>query len=308
MPIGSFPDAYNYLNDNADTTFLEYPAYEEVVPMISQFDGIFPNAKMRIDDNLLAQAKELKAISIPAMGTDNIDLTYCSDHGIKVFSLSDAKEFMSGIPSTAEYTIALILSLLKNIYHSTRSVLVESKWVTSEFRGFDLKGKTIGIIGYGVVGRKVAQLLSVFGVEILVYDPFIKIEDPDVRCVEINDLLQKSEIITVHVPLTEQTKHLLDRKQFSLMNNALFVNASRGEVINDLALLEALESSNVRAAALDVISNESDIEFSTNPLINYARSHDNLIITPHCAGSSNDALKQTFLFSAKKLINHLESS
>lgn len=308
VPIESFPAAYNFLKENADTTFLKYPAYEEVLPIISQFDGLFPNAKMRIDEKLLKSAENLKVISIPAMGTDNIDLLYCKQKGIEVFSLSDAKELMIGIPSTAEFTLALMLSLLKNLYHSTRSVLVDSKWITSDFRGYDLKGKTVGIIGYGVVGQNVAKLLSSFDVNLLVHDPFIESKIQGISFTSMEELLKNSDIVTVHVPFSLETKNLIDSDQFGMMQDTIFINASRGEVINENALVEALENKCVKSAGLDVLSNESNLDFSSNPLINYARLHDNLIITPHCAGSSNDALKQTFLFSAKKLINYLNKN
>lgn len=308
VPIESFPDAYNFLLENADTTFLKYPTYEEVFSIISQFDGIFPNAKMRIDEKLLKSAENLKVISIPAMGTDNIDLSFCKQKGIKVFSLSDAKELMMGIPSTAEFTIALMLSLLKKLYHSTRSVLVDSKWITSDFRGYDLKGKTVGIIGYGVVGQNVAKLLSSFDVNLLVHDPFIESKIQGTSFTSMEELLKNSDIVTVHVPFSPETKNLIDSDQFGMMQDTIFINASRGEVINENALIEALENKYVRSAGLDVLVNESDLDFSSNALINYARLHDNLIITPHCAGSSNDALKQTFLFSAKRLIHHLQKN
>ncbi len=305
VPLKDFPETCEIMNRNNFVTYLEYPNYNDVLRIINNFDGLFPNAKMSIDKKLIDNASKLKVISMPGMGTDHIDMKYCSEKGVKVFSLSDAKDFMSTIPSTAEYTVGLILSLLKKYHHSMKSVVEDNLWLTSKFRGFNLKNKIVGIIGYGVIGKQVSNMLKVFDAKVIVNDPYLNNSDYNINFVTIETLLKNSEIITVHVPLNDETKNLIDRNNFSLMNQTYFINASRGGVIDDSALIWALEAGKVKAAALDVLTDESNLNFESNVLIQYAKNNDNLIITPHCAGSSFDGLKRIFKYSAEILIKNL---
>lgn len=301
VPLEEFQLTKDKLESFAKVDYLKYPAYGEVEKIIHKYVGLFPNAKMKIDRSLLDKAKLLKIITMPAMGTDHIDKKYCNEKGVEVYSLTDAKEFMSSIPSTAEYTVGLILLLLKKYNLSMNSVIYENKWITSKFRGNDLKNKLVGIIGYGTVGKNVAKLLKAFGSKIYFYDAYVKESDKISKYKSLSEILALSDIITVHVPLNNETKHMLDEEQFFLMKDVLFINASRGGVINETSLLYALDKGNVRAAAVDVLEDESNIDFSSNKMINYSKNNDNLIITPHCAGSSMDGLKKIFYHTAQML-------
>ena len=303
VPIKEFPIACKLLENFADITYLEYPSYDKVKEIISNYDGYIPNARTNIDENLLKVATKLKVISMPSMGINHIDVEACKKYNVRLHCLADNKEFIKNIYSTSEYTLGLILSLLKKYPSSSNSVLKNGNWQATEFRGYDLQGKTVGIIGYGNVGSQLGKLLSSFNVKVLKNDPYI--DQLDDTYVDFDTLINQSDIITMHVPLTNETKGMINVNVFNKMKNKYFINASRGEVVNDNDLIEALENKNVKSAALDVISNETPNGVDNHILVKYARKNSNLLITPHCGGSSKDGLKQIFKYSVDKLINSL---
>ena len=303
VPIKSFSDVCSILESAGDVEYLEYPKYEDVEKIIGNFDGILPNARMKIDKNLLDKAGKLKIISMPAMGTDHIDVEECKNRNIKLYSMSDSKDFMREISSTAEYTVGLILLMMKKYLISSKSVLNSGEWKAVDYRGYDIKDKTVGLIGCGVVGSQVENILLGFGAKVIKYDPYI--ESDNDNFVDLNTLLNKSNIISCHVPLTDETKGMIGEDCFKKMNDVYFVNASRGEVIKDLSLINALNSGNIRCAAVDVLSGEASGNINSHLLVEYARKNDNLIITPHCAGSSNDGLGKIFKHAAKTLIKNI---
>ena len=222
VPLNSFHKAREILNSVSDVTYLNYPAYDEVYKIIEKFDGIFPNAKMPIDKKLLQKAKRLKVITMPAMGIDHIDSDYCKNNNIQLFSLSDSKEFMSGIPSTAEYTIGLILTLLKKYRSSMNSVIHNNEWNTSKFRGFNLMDKKVGVVGYGIVGKRVAKLARAFGSDVFFYDLYEQRSDETAKYASFDTILSQMDIITVHVPLNEKTKKCLVKRIFQDEQHLLY--------------------------------------------------------------------------------------
>ena len=304
VPIKSFPKVCKILESAAEVKYLEYPKYEEVEKIIGDFDGILPNARMKIDKNLLQRASKLNTISMPAMGIDHIDVDECKAQNIKLFSMGDVKDFMKEISSTAEYTIGLILLMMKKYLDSSKSVLTTGEWKAVDFRGYDIKDKIVGLIGCGLVGSQVEKILLGFGAKVIKYDPYVMSKDSD-TFVDLDTLLRQSNIISCHIPLTSETKNMIDENCFSKMNDVYFVNASRGEVIEDESLIRALKRGNVRYAALDVLSGETVNDINSHILVNYARENKNLIITPHCAGSSNDGLEKVFEHAARTLVKNI---
>ena len=171
VPIRSFPEVCRTLEKAGEVTYLDYPDYDAVLDIIEDIDGFFPNARMKVDKNLLDIAKRLKIISMPAMGTDHIDANTCNERNIKLFSMADSKDFMRGISSTAEYTVGMILLMMKKYFSSSMSVTAEGKWNAADYRGYDIKGKTVGIIGCGIVGSQVEKILLGFGARVIKYAP-----------------------------------------------------------------------------------------------------------------------------------------
>jgi D-3-phosphoglycerate dehydrogenase len=162
--------------------------------------------------------------------------------------------------------------------------------------------KTLGIVGYGRLGEMVARYATAFGMSILAYDPYKEIRQPFVTQVDFETLFQSADVITVHVHLNEETRGMISERAFSLMKEgAYLVNTSRGAVIDELALIRALESGKLSGVALDVIGRELEGNFENHPLIRYACAHENVIITPHIGGATIESQTKAFTFTARKL-------
>jgi D-3-phosphoglycerate dehydrogenase len=230
-------------------------------------------------------------------GTDHLDV-----RDIPLISLKGDAEFLQGVFATAEMTLALMLALLRHIPQAHADVLA-GRWEREKWRGSELHGKTVGIVGHGRVGKQVEAMLQGFGVEILTHDktyPDIEAYNPK----QLRILLQHSDIITVHVPLNDSTRGMFGYEQFCLMKpTAYFINTSRGAVVDEDGSLRALREGKIAGAALDVVCDEPNV----NPaLLEYARTHDNLIITPHLGGNTHESRRKTQLRCVEKIRDWLE--
>lgn len=280
---------------------------QELLKKIGDYDILIVGVETVVDRQLLDKAKKLKIIGSHTTGIDHIDIDYARQKSIKVVTLRDvSKQRLKHITATAEHTMALILSLIRKIPWAFNAVK-EGKWERHHFFGCELKGKTIGIIGYGRIGSKVGEYASSFGIKVLVYDPYVNIKElkeAKVTPVDFDTLLRESDIITVHVKLTEETKNLISYKEFKKMKKKpIFINTSRGRVVDETALLEALKKRWISGAAIDVLSNETT---STNPVLNndlvkYAQKNNNLLITPHLGGATYESMRTTGLYVGMKI-------
>jgi D-3-phosphoglycerate dehydrogenase / 2-oxoglutarate reductase len=221
------------------------------------------------------------------------------DHGeVPIISLQGETEYLRGVYATAEHTMALILALARKIPAAFEDVL-DGEWDREIFQGMELRGKTLGIIGLGRVGKQVAHI-AFKGLEMKVdaYDP----NDGLLYFRMFERTLEKSDIITVHVPLNDETTLMFRAEQFAMMKpGALFVNTSRGAVVDEYALLLALESKHLGGAALDVMADEP---FVNKDILEYARTHDNLLLTPHLGGNTLESRQKCQLFIADKIKKH----
>jgi len=211
---------------------------------------------------IIDSCPNLKVISRYGVGLDNVDVSYAKSKNIKVYATS------SPATSVAELTVTLILCLLRKITQMNNHC-----W--KPMMGNDLKGKKVGIIGYGHIGMKVAELLDNFGCSYYIYDPRYEFET-------FEEVITKSDIITLHVPLNEQTKHMISKEQFAKMKpNAMVINTSRGGVVDEYALYRALEKKQIAGAALDV--------YETEPYSGKLIEFDNVILTPHIGSYTYEA-------------------
>ena len=261
-----------------------------------------------IDGDLLEQATKLKAIVSATTGLDHIDLDYARNRGIAILSLKGETEFLETITATAELTWALLLALVRNLPQAASSVR-DGLWDRDAFKGCELHGLRLGILGLGRLGRMSARYGHAFGMAVAACDPYVtgwpdgvrRFDDPET-------LFAHSDIVTVHVPLNRETKGLVDGPLFArLPGGAYLINTSRGDVVDETALLAALEEGRLAGAALDVIGQETGMSGKRidSPLIDYARSHANLIITPHIGGAAKNSMEKTEIFMARKLKAHL---
>lgn len=269
------------------------------------YDALLIRFNQKVDADFFLNGSKIKAIISPTTGLDHIDLEAARYHNVKVFHLRGQKKFLKEISGTAELTIGLLFSLLRKIPQSFESVK-EFKWDPGPYRGNEVFGKVIGIIGCGRLGSKVARTANALGMNVIVYDPYInRIPSKSSKARDLYELLSKSDVISLHVPLIPETKHLISHKEVLQMKDGVIIlNTSRGAILSTEALLEGLNSGKVKAAALDVLENEHNIHDSKHSLIEYANKNDNLLITPHIGGATFESVEKTDLFILKKYFKY----
>ena len=257
----------------------------------------------RIDSEVMALAPKLKVIVSPTTGLNHIDLAEAERRGIRVVSLRGETDFLKEIRATAEHTIALTLALLRHLPRACTHA-TSGGWHRDLFWGHELHGKTVGIIGYGRLGRIVAEYFKVFGCRVLTTDPLIgsAATASGVPLVPPAELLAKADIVTLHVNLSDTTNKFFGPGQFAQMKTgAWFINTARGELVDEGALLAALENGHLAGAAVDVLTDESSTGMGGHPLVQFAKTHENLVITPHTGGCTFESVEKTEVFMAEKL-------
>lgn len=279
----------------------------ELLTSAGNFNILIVRLGLQIDHEIIQQAKKLKVIVTATTGTDHIDLALAAKSGIKVLSLNGEVDFLRSIPATAELTWGLIIALVRNLPGAVRSVH-EKVWDRESFRGFDLSGKTLGILGLGRIGEKVARYGLAFGMRVIAFDPDGTKRVSGVKMMDsMEDLLHETQILSIHIPLNDATENLINEQTIAkLPDKAWIINTSRGAIINETALINALRSKKLAGAALDVIQNERSIQLNDSAVIKYAIEHDNLIITPHIGGATYDSMAATEIFMANKLKKYIE--
>lgn len=261
----------------------------------------------KLTKDFLAECKALKIIACPTTGLDHIDLTECEKRGIKVVSLKGETKFLETVTATAELAWGLLLSLIRSIPHAHQDVVNQLNWNRDQWKGYELKEKKLGILGFGRLGKIVAQYGLAFGMDVLAHDPFVDFETisaQGVTPVTFDELFKNADILSIHIPLNEATAKLIGTAEFKLMKpNAYLINTSRGEVIDEIALLQALANKQIAGAGLDVLAGEhANGEFlQNNPLIKYAAQSTNLLLAPHIGGATYDSMKKTEVFIANKV-------
>jgi D-3-phosphoglycerate dehydrogenase len=279
----------------------------ELLKRIDEYDILVVRLGLRVNAAVLEATDRLKTIVTPTTGTDHIDLETARKSSVDVISLKGEREFLDQVYATAEHSFALLMSVLRFIPASFDSVK-ESHWQRDKYRGRELHGKSLGLVGCGRLGNMMVRYGNGFGMHVLAYDPYLlELPDSVERCDNLDDLLPKSDIISLHVPLNNETLGMISTHQFATMRTgAILVNTSRGAIVDEKALLHALESGRLAGAALDVICDEHLIENGKiNQLIDYSRNHDNLVITPHIGGATYESVEKADLFVIDKLQEYL---
>ena len=248
------------------------------------------NQKYLLENIFLIEQKKLKVICTASTGTNHIDLKYANKKKIKIISLKKEKKIINKISSTSEHALALTLASLRNIVSSNRSVLA-GKWDYMNFISHQINFMTIGIIGYGRLGKKYANYCKALGSKIIFYDPYKKQDSKKIKKInDLNRLLKLSDIISIHVHLDNETYHKFDKSIFKkLKKDVIIVNTSRGDVINEDHLVGFLKKNKKAKFAADVIENEI-FSKAKNRLLKYAKKNPNqVIVTPHIGGMTSEA-------------------
>ncbi len=252
---------------------------EELKGLLPKVTGLIIRSSTNITQELISQAPNLKYIIRAGEGTDNIDKKQCQEKGIKVSNTPGANG-----NSAAEHAIALIMTLLRKTAWA-HSSMEKGAWDKALYAGNELTGKTVGIIGFGKIGQILAKRISGFEPKVLYYDPFVKTPPFEFsKSATLQEIFSKADVITVHTPLMDATRNLIHKDLFKLMKqDAIFVNAARGGIVNEDDLAQALEKGLLKAAALDVFAEEP------LPADSKLRSLSNLILTPHLGASTAEA-------------------
>lgn len=276
---------------------------DELIKIIPHVSVLVVRVETTLDASLLKLATNLQCVVSTTTGTNHIDTKYLTSKNIPVFHLSG----IHSIP-TAEHAIAMLMSSARRIPFAHRSMEKEI-WKRWEYTGTQIKGKIFGIVGIGHIGSEVAKFAKGLGLSVVAYDPYLSsaaIRLRHARKVNFESLLRKSDFISLHAPLTLETRHMISTNQFKRMkSSAILINTARGALVNVRALLWALAHNEIAAAALDVYNNEPLLK--NNLLSRYIKNNTNLILTPHIAASTKESIEKASLYAANTVIDFFRS-
>ncbi len=301
---GVHENAVNYMNSMGYTNLdYEKTAFDEdkLIKHIKNFHVVGIRSRTQLTDKVLAAANKLIAVGCFSIGTNQVDLKEAKMRGIPVFNAP-----FSNTRSVAELVIAECIMLLRGIPEKN-SKAHEGKWLKTASKSYEIRGKTLGIVGYGHIGSQVSVLAEAMGMHVIYYDIAKKLSMGNATaCSSMAEVLQKSDIVTLHIPSSEQTLNLIKDKELKLMKKgACLINASRGEVVDYDALAQAIKDEHLAGAAIDVFKEEpaSGNEIFEHPLQRYS----NVILTPHIGGSTLEAQANIGTEVSEKLVKYSDT-
>lgn len=289
------------------------PSPAEPGDALSDAEALLAPLGFRCDQATMERAPRLKVIGSNTTGHPHIDVAAAASRGIAVVTLKSEREFLERITPTAELTFGLIVALTRNLISASEAARA-GRWDRRPFGAPRMLSRmSLGVVGFGRLGRKVARLGRAAGMRVAFYDPFVEdgtgesVSEPGVaRMAALKDLAAASDVLTIHVPHEARTEGLVDRAVLgALPDGAFVVNTARGEVLDHAALLEGLLSGRIAGAALDVFDGEFEPDFAqrllAHPLFQYARGRSNVILTPHIGGSTRDAWRETEIRTIERM-------
>ena len=295
-PFSFIPDLLEEIKSNFEVFYEYQPNKSDIKRLLNQFQPHAwipkPCNEYLINRELLEISKNLEIIATPSTGTNHIDLDDANQLKIIIYSLKGS-EIVEKITASSEFTFALILATVRRIPLANDLVgLGHWREIENSLRSREMSELTLGIVGCGRIGSNLIKYSEPFNMKINVYDPYIK-KTFDERvnvCTSLNELLNKSDIVTLCVHLNSETEGMIGHEEIKEMKKgSFFINTSRGEVVNEKALIDGLKSGKILAAGVDVVCNEHNLNKKDNELIKYSKTSNNLIITPHIAGLTIDS-------------------
>lgn len=293
------PDGLKSLTDHSDfnvdiQTDLNETELAEIIP---NYESLIVRSQTQVTSNIIAAAPNLKVIARAGVGVDNIDVEAATKHGVIVINAPDGNTI-----SATEHSMAMILSMARNVPQAHQS-LKNGKWDRKAYRGTELYNKTLGVIGAGRIGIGVAKRAQSFGMNILAFDPYLsedKAKELNVTRATIDEIAEQADFVTVHTPLTPKTRGIVDKAFFEKAKPTLqIINVARGGIIDEDALVEALDTNQIQGAAIDVFESEPATE---SPLV----AHDKIIVTPHLGASTVEAQEKVAVSVANEIIDIFE--
>ncbi|GFO96915.1 D-3-phosphoglycerate dehydrogenase [groundwater metagenome] len=285
------------LKNDADVDIATGLEPSELIKRIGNYEALIVRSETQVTKEVINAGKKLKIIGRAGVGVDNIDVNAATERGIIVVNAPEGNTI-----SAAEHTIAMMMSMSRNIPQANAS-LKGKKWDRKKFMGVEVRGKMLGVVGLGRIGSEVAKRALGMEMIILAYDPFISAErakDLGVELTTVEDIVRRADYITVHTPLTKETKDLISTKEFAIMKRgARLINCARGGIINEEALAKAVKDGIVGGAAVDVFTKEPPFE---NPLIEL----DRVIVTPHLGASTEEAQINVAVTVAEQIVSALK--
>ena len=308
-PIQHLNGVVELLQSKGDVFFLEEGNKQEVRELLLEkhIDTILcnPNQQTYKIDRELLKGTDVKLINTCSTGMNHIDVYYCDTHGIKIYSLTKDMKLINNLPSTSELAFGLMISLLRQIPQGQKHVS-EYGWDYTQFMGRQIKDLTIGIVGYGRLGKMMYNYCDAFGAQVRVYDPYKRDEMDDAfllnnYCSSLKKLFKICDVISLHVHVTPETTYMINKKLLGVCNkNPYIINTSRGEIVNETDIVNALETGVISGYGTDVIENEFD-NIKDSIIINSMNKGENIIITPHVGGMTIEGQTKAYTWAINKL-------
>lgn len=273
---------------------------EELKNLVSTYDVLVVRSRTKVTAEVIGRGRHLKAVGRAGVGLENIDVDAAKKRNIAVFNSPEAPA-----EAVAELTIGLLISMARCLPYADRT-MKEGQWAKKQLMGWQLEGKTLGMLGLGYIGKRVAKIAKALGMKILITkrtppDPELLSELAG-EYVPLGELLMRSDVVTIHVPLTRQTRHIIGREEINLMKDGAYViNTARGPVVDEKALVDALRSGKLAGAALDVYAVEPPKDSDLVTL-------RNVVCTPHIGGQTEESQRCAATIIADKIIAHLKNA
>jgi len=296
-------NAVNNLRNEFDVYYDSnlYGHFEGILDVVDQYEALIVRNKTQVNKDLLLKAEKLKIIGRLGVGLDNIDTNLCEVKNITVQSATGMNA-----TSVAEYVITCSLSLIKNMPQMHQGTL-KGNWPRTTIESRELKEKTLGLLGFGAIGKKVNTLAQTFGMRVMVSDPYINKSNQNefnITLIDKDELFKRSDIISIHLPLSSETKNLINHQSFLIMQKKpIIINTSRGSIVNEEDLLKAYKQNLISGFALDVY----EVEPVRKVFYNQININMNCILTPHIAGATNESNKKVSDYIVEKISSFLRN-
>jgi len=304
-PIKHIDGVYKKLQSYGELIYEPKIDKDELKNLLNQTNADYlftgPSKQNFILDEEVLKDSNVKVINTASTGLNHIDLNYCKENNIDVWSLKEDYELINDLPSTSELAFGLMMSLMRKIPQSFDSVK-DGNWDYEPFVGHQIKGKTIGVIGYGRLGKIMCDLFYGWGVKLLASDPYERITTA--RGVPLDELLEKSDVVFLHTHVTDETRGMVDEEFISYMKQGSYlINTARGELVDEVAIIESIKVGHLKGYGTDVIKDEFGdiqnsklVEFSMNP-------NNNVVITPHIGGMTIEGQTKAYHWAIGKFKN-----